>query len=536
MVNKRLFSSAPRGQTAPPADTINLAGGRAYKMDDKHALAQAAATGCFSDTFYLGAEQQLSDVLGLCAKNEPSFVAKCAVYARMYGYMKDMPSFMAAYLAKADVGLLRKIFPLVIDNPKMLRNFVQVVRSGTVGRKSLGSAPKKLVQEWIHKRTPEQMFRGSVGNDPSMSDVIKMVHPYPDSPQREALYGYLIGKEVKEELLPKLIQDYEAFKKAPEEVDMPSVPFQMVTALPLTKKAWKRIAERMSWTELRMNLNTLERHEVLKDKAMVKMIAEKLRDRAAIQKSKAFPYQIMTSYMYYEGEHLIKEALQDAMDIAVENVPVLEGNVVVAVDISGSMASAVTGLRKGATSKMRCVDVAALFSACILKKNPAARVLPFHGQVIDVRMNPRDSIMTNAEKLARMCNNGTDVSAPMRMLVQEKWKTDTIIYFSDNESWMDRWASVSYGIFGIGNHRGTSTQELYNQLKARNPKMKMVCVDLTPNRTLQAKNSSDVLNMGGFSDTIFDIINEFVNGKFGKDFWTKSIEQIDLNSVDKFSA
>ena len=33
---------------------------------------------------------------------------------------------------------MKAVFPRVIDNGKMLRNFVQVVRSGTVGRKSFG--------------------------------------------------------------------------------------------------------------------------------------------------------------------------------------------------------------------------------------------------------------------------------------------------------------------------------------------------------------------------------------------------------------
>ena len=37
----------------------------------------------------------------------------------------------------------------VIDNGKMLRTFIQIVRSGAVGRKSLGTRPKRLVQRWL---------------------------------------------------------------------------------------------------------------------------------------------------------------------------------------------------------------------------------------------------------------------------------------------------------------------------------------------------------------------------------------------------
>ena len=51
--------------------------------------------------------------------------------------MKDMPALLCAILAVRDVKLLEAIFPRVIDNGKMLRTFVQILRSGVVGRKSL---------------------------------------------------------------------------------------------------------------------------------------------------------------------------------------------------------------------------------------------------------------------------------------------------------------------------------------------------------------------------------------------------------------
>ena len=84
-------------------------------------------------------------------------------------------------------------FDRVIDSPRMLRTFVQIVRSGATGRKSLGSAPKRCVRRWLTQRTDAALFAASVGNAPSLADVVKMVHPKPGSPEREALYGYLIG-------------------------------------------------------------------------------------------------------------------------------------------------------------------------------------------------------------------------------------------------------------------------------------------------------------------------------------------------------
>ncbi len=134
-------------------------------------------------------------MLALAKEVDAEFIAKTAVYSREKGFMKDIPAVLCAASSVKDAKLLRAVFDRVIDDGKMLRNFVQVLRSGAVGRKSLGTAPKKLVQRWLESRTDEQLFRASVGNAPSLADLVKMVHPKPGNASREAFYGYLLGRE-----------------------------------------------------------------------------------------------------------------------------------------------------------------------------------------------------------------------------------------------------------------------------------------------------------------------------------------------------
>ena len=126
MANKNLFQTV-KGMFTPKADTINEAGGRAYKLSPKHALAQYAATGTFTRTFYAEAGEQLEKVLALAKELDAEFVAKTALFARTRGYMKDMPALLVAVLSTKDKALFEKTFPLVIDNGKMLRNFVQIM-------------------------------------------------------------------------------------------------------------------------------------------------------------------------------------------------------------------------------------------------------------------------------------------------------------------------------------------------------------------------------------------------------------------------
>ena len=163
--------------------------------------------------------------------------------------------------------------------------------------------------------------------------------------------------------------------------------------------------------------------------------------RDAIRRAKVFPYQLLSAYKMAEANaeipRLVTEALQDAMEIATENVPEIKGKVYVFPDVSGSMHSSVTGYRPGATSAVRCIDVAALVAAAILRKNPTAEVIPFESDVVKVALNPRDSIMTNAQKLANLPAGGTNCSAPLRELNRHKSSGDVLIYVSDNESWID---------------------------------------------------------------------------------------------------
>ena len=280
MVNTQLFQSQ-RGAMLPAALDTNNELAPAYAFSPRHQLAQLAATGCLRQTFYAQAQDQLDRVMTLAAEVDPAFVARTAVYARESGHMKDMPALLAAILAVRDLELLAQVFPRVIDSGKMLRNFVQILRSGAVGRKSLGTRPKKLVQRWLLEATEKQLLNAAVGNAPSLADVVKMVHPKPAEAWRAAWFAWLIGKPHDEAALPPATQALERFKRDATG-EPPDVPFQMLTALGMTPAQWAQVARAGSWQMVRQNLNTFARHGVFEQPGMAKAIAAKLRDPQAV--------------------------------------------------------------------------------------------------------------------------------------------------------------------------------------------------------------------------------------------------------------
>jgi len=516
MVNVQLFSTS-HGQYLPPCDTVNAAGAPAYALSPRHQLAQYAATGCLHTTFHAGAEIQLSAVRELCAQLDAAFIARVAVYFRERGYMKDMPALLVAILAGNGAAELAPAFRQVINNGKMLRNFVQILRSGAVGRKSLGSRPKKLVQTWLNTASEAQLLSAAVGQSPSLADVVKMVHPKPNAAWREAFFAWLIGKPYDPAQLPPATRAFEAWKRDRGQ-PLPDVPFQMLSAQDLEAQEWAQIALQGSWQMVRMNLNTFARHGVFDLEGMSGLVAAKLANPALLAKAQVFPYQLMAAWKAASPEvpAVVKDALQQALEIALGHVPAIAGRVVVCPDVSGSMSAAVSGMRGSASSVMRCIDVAALMAAAMLRKNPDAVVLPFEREVVPCTVSASDRVLDNAAKLAALGGGGTNCSAPLAWLNRHRMKADLVVFVSDNESWIDARPAAS------------ATMREWEVFKRRSPGARLVCIDCVPNASTQAQEREDVLNVGGFSDEVFKIVAAFAAGATQAGHWVGEIEATSL--------
>jgi 60 kDa SS-A/Ro ribonucleoprotein len=502
MANKGLFASAI-AKLLPATDIVNREGAPAYALGAEAKLAQLAATGTLNDSFYATAETHLAEAIAAAKAADPMFVARCAVYARKAGAMKDMPALLAAYLTVAEPDLAVRVFGRVIDNGRMLRTFVQIMRSGQIGRTSLGTRPKRLVKQWLEQASMRDLMAAATGNDPSLADIVRMVHPNPKDESRRAFYGWLIGKPYDVAALPVEIAAFEAWKRDPSG-PLPPVPFLWLTALPLTAEQWGELACTMGWQALRMNLNTLARNGAFAVAGVTEAVAVRLSDKDAISKARVLPYQLMMALgAAGEGVPLkVQAALEDALEASVSNVPIVAGRVVVCPDVSGSMASPATGYRKGASSKVTCNDVAALVAAAVLRANRDARVLPFEVDVVPIKLDPFARLAVNTAKLAAIGGGGTAVSAPLAKLNAEKAAVDLVVIVSDNASWVD-----------ATRHGATATMREWETLKRRNPAAKLVCVDIQAHGSTQATGRADILNVGGFSDAVFDTIARFASGE-----------------------
>ena len=177
----------------------------------------------------------------------------------------------------------------------MLRNFVQIVRSGATGRKSLGSAPKRCVRRWLDARTDEALFAASVGQAPSLADVIRMVHP---KPAHAAARGALRLPDRPPRRRPdrcrRWCSEFEAFKAGDRRRGAGRAVPDADGARPRASRLARRSPAR-SWQTTRMNLNTFARHGVFEDAEMTELVATGCATATEIARARVLPYQLLAA-------------------------------------------------------------------------------------------------------------------------------------------------------------------------------------------------------------------------------------------------
>jgi 60 kDa SS-A/Ro ribonucleoprotein len=432
----------------------------------------------------------------------------------------------------------------VVDNGRVLRTTFQMIRSGQFGRTSLSSSLQRAFQRWLNEASVGKLLSSSIGKAPSLRDVLRMARPTPKDNARRALFGCLTDKEVEkwapatEADLPTQVQSLIAYRQADTAEAQAlisgdlSVRWDLLADAAKGSLVWKAIARQMGPQALRMNLNTLLRHEVFgdgrTDGEMVDYVAGRIADADEIRRSRQFPYQYLAAYLNASAEvpQKIKAALHQAAEIACGNVPELPGPVIIGLDTSGSMGCPVTGWRgRGATTAMRCVDVAALFAAAILRRNPDSVVVPFDTRAYDARVDPQDTILSLSARLAKFGGGGTNCSIPLHEANTRygRRRFAGCVLVSDNESWV---GTGRYGSTGVM----TEWQGFVkNQLRLGGHDIsapKLICIDIQPYGSTQAPERADILNIGGFSDAVFNVVASFLSDDANR--FVAEVESIEL--------
>lgn len=519
----------------------NNAGGMGYQLTAKEELAKIACTGVIGGNYFYASGDQITKraeelVRILLTMGEGDFVSKVAIYARQGGYMKDLPAFILGHLLDEEgyKAQFRTAFPLVVDNARMLRKLVEFRRSGS-NKKNLNNALMRQIQKWIRARPADKLYFDSIGSKGiGLDKIIRLAHVRPKDEVQAAVMGRIIGREHDKNLLPDVIKEFDTFK-ASGGTPPKGIPFGLLTNFLKSKKDWVDLAKRASYNQTLQLLAAFARHGVFEDEGVVDLVANRLCDEAQIEKSKVMPYKLFTAYTYAKDlPTKIKTALMQAVSKVVVNVPNIPGEIYIALDVSSSMDSPVTAQRQYGTTVVSCRDVAALVASMFYARNPeGTTIVPFSDNVVNFnKKSYTTNVFEMATKLRKLPSGGTNCSAAMKHIadIASLTKPVTVIFVSDNMSWMDYQKANGYYAYG-GIYGGM--QKIFTTLCDKNYKARLILNDITPYSTVQGDLSHpNVMLVGGFSDIVFPVIADFALD--GERDWVKIIEDsVSLTEIKK---
>jgi 60 kDa SS-A/Ro ribonucleoprotein len=177
---------------------------------------------------------------------------------------------------------------------------------------------------------------------------------------------------------------------------------------------------------------------------------------------------------------------------------------------------------------MRCVDVAALFAAAVLRRNPDSVVVPFDTRAYEAKFDPQDTILSLSERLAKYGGGGTDCSLPLHEANTRygKRRFAGVVLVSDCESWVYGGRAFAYAPHGATGVMNEWQRFVKNQERLGVKAPKLVCIDVQPYRTSQAPERDDILNIGGFSDAVFNVVASFLADDPGR--FVREVEAVEL--------
>jgi 60 kDa SS-A/Ro ribonucleoprotein len=94
------------------------------------------------------------------------------------------------------------------------------------------------------------------------------------------------------------------------------------------------------------------------------------------------------------------------------------------------------------------------------------------------------------------------------------------VLVSDNESWI---GTGRFGSTGVMTEWQTFVK---NQKPLGITDPKLVCIDIQPYGSTQAPERDDILNVGGFSDAVFNVVASYLSGDSAR--FVAEVESIEL--------
>jgi hypothetical protein len=222
----------------------------------------------------------------------------------------------------------------------------------------------------------------------------------------------------------------------------------------------------------------------------VDKVLRQIQNPEAVRRSRQLPFRYLSAYKEVGtiGGTRVLDALENAVDAAVENIPKIPGTTVVAVDTSGSMSAEISG-----KSSVRCYEIAMMLGLIANRICENAYFYTFDTTIRKGNHSSRAGILSTA--CGYGYGGGTNMYLVFNEMMDKGIDADRVIILSDNE------CNTGGGWY---NHRPVQVlADVYR--KATGKDIWVHAVDLLGYGTQQFHGSKTNV-IAGWSEKVFDFI------------------------------
>jgi hypothetical protein len=433
---------------------VNLAGGYSFTRPPKEELMFAVLTSFLENKFYESGSDRLQRIVVLVkAVNDPIFIAKLAKATRTIFHLRSTYHTLVGELAKINKGnnLVSNLIEQTTERPDDLTELIAYIG------KPIPNQIKKGIAKALRKFNQYQLTKyKQAKKEVSLCDLFNLVHPKPKDKIQAKMWGSLLKGELK-----------------------PPDTWEVLLSTTKDKASvWRQLImeDRIGYMALLRNLRNIDQQT---NNNVKKRACETIANKERVLKSKQLPFRFYSAYAQVDNQDML-EAISQAMEHSLLNIPQYDGETLIAVDVSGSMSG-------------KPIEIASIFAGALWKANNAELVL-YDTNLQRVKLLKATPIIQLAEKIQQLATGGgTQTSLVFDYATQTGKKYNRIIILSDNESWVE-----SY----FGNRKGAQTS--YNQYRKINDPF-IYAIDIEGYGTSDLKNNK-VFHITGWSDKIFDLM------------------------------
>lgn len=542
---------------------VNYMGELAFKMADKELLVSTVMTTFLQNSYYEREGEIVKRITDLVDKVDPLFAAKLAIYVRNEGNLRSVSHLVSALLAKyvsgTDWG--KRFYNRIVVRPDDMSEIVSAYANlngmGLNDLKKIPNSIKKGFKEALERLDAYQIDKYKMQNrEVSLIDLVRLFHPKGNQKNAEA-YKRLVNGESLADLYESKVLEKEMTKAGQATKDA-----TQEEKMEAKREAITAVLDNIKGMPV-MNLLRNLRNILLYAPDKVNDACEQLTIEKKILNSRLLPFRFATAYaeiekvMYadtetkpttsivFESEESkqqvseskfnelkknLLDAIEGAIEIACQNIPVLDGNCAILCDHSGSCRGDRGGSSKvSAFSSTTTAMIGNLFGTMMAWRQHDVYVGLFGDRLIQVPYK-RDVKLLDFNKqsyqMGAKCGGATEkgIYTFFETVVKEKKKIDNIIVFSDCQigcgGAFTPWYGTDY------NERSQHFHELFKEFRKINPKANFIVVNLRQSGgTSVFDKSQRILNIAGWSDKIFDTIK---SQTVGWDEIIKRIESIEI--------